>query len=481
LYLLSGLRWPNVGWLASILRRVREQASRTLRFGLVTIREKALSRRLSTAQLIVFGFLALMALGTVLLKLPVSTERDIPWVDALFVSVSAGSVTGLSTVDFPTTFTTFGAVVVMVLVQLGGLGIMTVTTMAALFVGQKVGFRDLLVVRESIESVDSPRNTLRLLFQIARITFAVELLAAVALSVAFVRRGMGLGESLFQGVFHAIMGFCNAGLVNLEAGSLIPYAGNWLVVGTLALAIILGGLGFPVLVDLYRYRKHRRLTLHSRLVLITSAVLLVVGILSVAAMEWSNAGTLGGQPLNTRLAMSVFQGVTPRTAGFFTVSYPEMRDPTLVVQTVLMFVGTAPTSTGGGIKVTTLALVFLIIVSQVRGQGRITLFWRELPRALVARALAVLALASLLVLLSTLALMISDGLALLPALFEITSAFGTVGLSLDVTPELSTFGKVLVALVMFLGRVGPITFVVSLAARQHPPTYKYPREDIAIG
>ena len=158
-----------------------------------------------------------------------------------------------------------------------------------------------------------------------------------------------------------------------------------------------------------------------------------------------------------------------------------MRDPTLVVQTVLMFIGTAPTSTGGGIKVTTLALVFLILVSQIRGQDRITLFWRDLPRALVARALAVLALASLLVLLSTLALMISDGLALLPALFEITSAFGTVGLSLDVTPELSTFGKVLVALVMFLGRVGPITFVVSLAARQHPPTYKYPREDIAIG
>jgi trk system potassium uptake protein TrkH len=446
-----------------------------------TTREKVLTRRLSTAQLIVFGFLALMALGTVLLKLPVSTERGISWVDAMFVSVSAGSVTGLSTVDFSGTFTTFGAVVVMVLVQLGGLGIMTVTTMAALFVGQKVGFRDLLVVRESIESVDSPRNTLRLLFQIARITFAVELLAAVALSVAFVRRGMGLGEGIFQGAFHAIMGFCQAGLVNLENGSFVPYAGNWLVIGALVLAIILGGLGFPVLVDLYSYRRDRRLTLHSRLVLITSAVLVVVGVLSVAAMEWSNAGTLGGQPLNTRLAMSVFQGVTPRSSGFATVSYPEMRDPTLVVQTVLMFIGTAPTSTGGGIKVTTLALVFLILVSQIRGQDRITLFWRELPRALVARALAVLALASLLVLLSTLALMISDGLALLPALFEITSAFGTVGLSLDVTPELSTFGKALVAVVMFLGRVGPITFVVSLAARQRPPTYKYPREDIAIG
>jgi trk system potassium uptake protein len=440
-----------------------------------------LPRRLSTPQLIVFGFLALMVLGTVLLKLPVSTERGISWVDAMFVSVSAGSVTGLSTVDFPTTFTTFGAVVVMVLVQLGGLGIMTVTTMAVLFVGQRLGFRNLIAVRESIESVDSPRNTLRLLLQIARITFAVELLAAVALSVAFIRRGMGLGEGIFQGVFHAIMGFCNAGLVNLDAGSFIPYAGNWLVVGTLTLAIILGGLGFPVLIDLYRYRTDRRLTVHSRLVLITSAVLLLVGVASVAALEWSNTGTLGGQPLSTRLAMSVFQGVTARTAGFYTVNYPEMRDPTLVVQTILMFIGTAPTSTGGGIKVTTLALVVLIVVAQVRGQDRITLFWRTLPRPLIARALSVLALASLLVLLSTLALMISDGLALLPALFEVTSAFGTVGLSLDVTPNLSTFGKILVSVVMFLGRVGPITFVVALAARQRTAQYKYPEEEIAIG
>ncbi len=438
-------------------------------------------KRLSTPQLIVFGFLALMALGTVLLKLPVSTERSISWVDAMFVSVSAGSVTGLSTVDFPFAFTTFGAVVVMVLVQLGGLGIMTVTTLAVLFVGQKVGFRDLIAVRESIESVDSPRNTLRLLLQIARITFAVELLTAVALSVAFIRRGMAPAEGIFQGVFHAIMGFCNAGLVNLESGSLTPYAGDWLVVGALALAIILGGLGFPVLVDLYHYRTDRRLTVHSRLVLITSAALLAVGVVSMAAMEWTNPHTLGGESSSTKAAMSLFQGVTPRTAGFFTVNYAEMRDPTLLVQALLMFVGTAPTSTGGGIKVTTLALVALILVAQIRGQERITLFWRTVPRSLVARALSLMALASLLVFLSTLALMVSDGLELLPALFEVTSAFGTVGLSLDVTPQLSTFGKILISVVMFLGRVGPITFVVALAIRQRTPQYKYPEEEIAIG
>ena len=422
-----------------------------------------------------------MALGTVLLKLPVSTEAGISWTDAFFVSVSCGSVTGLSTVEVPATFTLFGQAVMMGLIQLGGLGIMTVTTLAALLVGQRVGFRGLMAVREEMESVDSLRNTLRLLGQIAAITFSVELVGAVLMSAGFIRRGLGLGEGIFQGAFHAVMAFCNAGFATLPGGDLVPYAGDWLVVGTLGCLIVLGGLGFPVLVDLFRYREDRRLSVHSRLVLIASGVLVAVGILSVALMEWTNPATLGGESVNTRAAMAYLQGITPRTAGFSTVDYPDMRDPTLVVQTALMFAGTGPTSTGGGVKVTTIALVFLIVASQIRGQDRITLFWRELPRPLVAKALAVLALSSLLVLFGTIALMLSDGLELLPALFEVTSAFSTAGLSLDVTPNLSGFGKVLIAAIMFLGRVGPITFIVAMTARQRTARYKYPQEDIAIG
>ena len=422
-----------------------------------------------------------MGLGTLLLKLPVATKSGISWVDAFFVSVSCGSVTGLSTVDVPATFTRFGEAVMMGLIQLGGLGIMTVATLAALLVGQRVGFRDILAVREEMENVDSPRNTLRLLGQIATITFAVELVGAALLSVGFIRHGLGLGDGIFQGVFHAVMAFCNAGFATLPNGDLAPYAGDWLVVGTLGGVIILGGLGFPVLVDLYRFPGDRRLSVHTRLVLIATGALLVVGIGSVALMEWTNPATLGGESVNTRTAMSVFQGITPRTAGFSTITYSEMRDPTLVVQTALMFAGTAPTSTGGGVKVTTVALVFLIVASQVRGQDRLTLFWRELPRQLVSKALAVLALATLLVFAGTLALMVSDDLPLLPALFEVTSAFATAGLSLDLTPELSTFGKLLVAAMMFIGRVGPITFVIAMTARQRPARYRYPREDIAIG
>jgi trk system potassium uptake protein len=437
--------------------------------------------RLSAPRLIVYGFFALVGAGTALLMSPWSTTDGISLVNAFFVATSCVTVTGLTTVDIPGTFTHFGQVVMMVLIQLGGLGIMTVTTLAALLIGQKVGFRRLLTVQEETENAGSPRNTLRLLFQIARITFAVELIGAVALSIGFIGVGLGVREGIFQGVFHAVMAFCNAGFPTMPGGDLVPYAGNWLIVGALVAVITLGGLGFPVLVDLYNYREDRRLSIHSRVVLITSAILVAIGVLSVAFFEWTNPNTLGGQSLNSRAAMSLFQGVTPRTAGFSTVSYPEMREPTLLVQTVLMFIGTAPTSTGGGIKVTTLALVALIVVAQVRGQENITLFWRTLPRALVSRALSILAIASLLVLTSTLALMISDGLDLLPALFEVTSAFGTVGLSLDITPTLSTFGKLLISFIMFLGRVGPITFVLALAARQRTPRYKYPEEEIAIG
>jgi len=439
------------------------------------------SRLISVPQLIVLGFIVLVALGTALLKLPVSTQHGISWLDAMFVATSSASVTGLSTVTFPTTFTPFGDVVIMVLIQVGGLGVMTVTTLVALLLGRRVGFGELLAVREQLESVGSLRNTLRLLGQIARITFAVELVGAALLSIGFFTHGTGAGESVFQGIFHAIMAFCNSGFATLPGQDLLPYAGNWLVVGPLGALIILGGLGFPVLVNLYSYRRIRRLTLTSKLVLITTAVLLVLGMLSVGLLEWTNAKTLGDAPFGTRVAMSFFQGITPRTAGFQTVNYADMREPTLMTQIILMFIGTGPTSTGGGVKVTTVAIVALIIAAQVKGRDRVTAFWREIPSQIIARVLALFALAAALVFVSTLALMISDSLSLLPALFEVTSAFGTVGLSLNVTPELSTFGKVLISVIMLLGRVGPITLIVSLANRQRVHGYTYPKEDIAIG
>ncbi len=438
--------------------------------------------RLSASRLIVLAFAGLTLLGTLLLKIP-AASRDISWLDAFFESVSAVTVTGLQAVVPAETFTPLGQAILAGLIQLGGLGIMTAATVGALLVGRRMGFRDLLVVREELTSPDSPRNVARLVGQVALITLLVEALGAVILTVRFALEGHGLG-SLGLGLFHTIAAFCNAGFDIFEGGT-ATYAGDWTVNLTLMYLIIAGGLGFPVLVNLYYYPRIRRLTLQSRLVLIVTAVLLVVGVASVALLEWTNPRTLGGEPLGTRVLMSLFQGVTPRTAGFATVTYSDMRDPTLAVQMALMFIGTAPVSTGGGIKVTTMALLFLILLAQIRGHEEVSAFGRNIPRSLIAKSVTVMTLSTLLVFGAALALMISDGVTFFTALFEVTSAFGTVGLSLGpgygLATELSPFGKILLALVMFAGRVGPITLVVALSERSKPRRYSYPEEEIAIG
>jgi trk system potassium uptake protein TrkH len=438
--------------------------------------------RLSAPRLIVLAFAGLILLGTLLLKIP-AANNGISWTDAFFESVSAVTVTGLQAVIPAKDFTPLGQGILAVLIQLGGLGIMTAATVGALLIGRRMGFRELLIVREELASPDTPRNVARLIGQVALITLLVELVGVVALTARFAIEGHGSG-SLGLGIFYSIAGFCQAGFDILEGG-IVSYAGDPTVNLTLIYLIIAGGLGFPVLVNLYYYPRIRRLTLQSKLVLITTAVLLVVGISSVALLEWTNPRTLGGEPFGTKVLMSLFQGVTPRTAGLATVTYSDLRDPTLAVQTALMFIGTAPVSTGGGIKVTTLALIFLIFMSQIRGQEEVTAFERRIPRSLIAKSLTVLSLSVLLVSCAALALMISDEISFLTALFEVTSAFGTVGLSLGpgygLATELSPFGKLLLAAVMFAGRVGPITVVVALSQRSKPRGYTLPEEEIAIG
>ena len=436
--------------------------------------------RLSAPRLIVLGFTGFILLGAILLKLPASSQ-GLSWLDAFFVSVSAVCVTGLSPVDTAAAFTPLGQAILAILVQIGGLGIMTATTVGAILIGRRLGFNDLLTVRAELGSMDAPRNVLRLLGQIAAITVAIELIGAVVLTIRFaVEDDIGLVQALGYGTFHAITAFCNAGFSNLENG-LYPYAGDWALNLTLVYLIIAGGLGFPVLVNLYYYRRLRRLTLNSKLVLVVTAILFVIGVLSVAVLEWTNPATLAGENTNTALAKSLFQGVTPRTAGFQTVDYADLRDSTLSVQIGLMFFGAAPISTGGGIKVTTLALMFLLVRAQFRGQEQVTAFGKRIPGSLIGQALALLSVVAVLLPGAAVALMFFENLGALPALFEVVSAFGTVGLSLNVTPELGGFGKVLIALMMFLGRVGPLTLLLALRARAKPRRYSYPEEDVALG
>lgn len=428
------------------------------------------------------AFAGLIAVGTLLLKIP-AANNGITWMDAFFESVSAVTVTGLQAVTPADAFTPFGQFILAALIQLGGLGIMTLATVGALLIGRRMGFRDLLVVREELASPDSPRNVARLVGQVALITVLVEVVGVVILTVRFALQGHGIG-SLGLALFHSIAAFCNAGFDIFEDG-MASYASDWTVNLTLIYLIIAGGLGFPVLVNLYHYRRVRRLTLQSKLVLITTAVMLVFGIASVALFEWTNPRTLGGEPFGTQVLMSLFQGVSPRTAGFATVTYSDMRETTLATQISLMFVGTAPVSTGGGIKVTTVALIFLIMLAQVRGQEEVSAFGRRIPRSLIAKSVTIMTLSTLLVSGASLALMISEKIGFLEALFEVTSAFGTVGLSLGpgygLATEASPFGKILLAAIMFAGRVGPITVVLALSERSRPKKYTYPEEEIAIG
>jgi trk system potassium uptake protein len=439
--------------------------------------------RLSAPRLIVSAFAGFILLGTLLLKIP-AANNNVSWMDAFFESTSAVTVTGLQAVPPVDSFTPLGQVILAILIQLGGLGIMTAATVAALLVGRRMGFRELLVVREELASPDSPRNVTRLIGQVAFITALVEAVGVTLLSARFLTLGFGPFESLGYGTFHTIAAFCNAGFDIFEGG-MAQYAGDPWVNLSLIYLIIAGGLGFPVLVNVYYYPRIRRLTLQSKLVLIVTGVLLLIGVGSVALLEWTNPRTLGGDPLGMRVLEALFQGVTPRTAGFATVPYSGMRESTLAVQAALMFIGAAPVSTGGGIKVTTVALVFLIFLSQVRGQEEVSAFGRRIPGPLIARSLTVLSLSVLLVSGAALALMISEGVRFLPAIFESTSAFGTVGLSLGpgygLATELSPFGKLLLMIMMFIGRVGPVTVVVALSQRAKPRRYTYPEEDIAIG
>ncbi len=436
---------------------------------------------MSAPRLILLGFAGFTLIGTVLLKLPMSHYGGISWLDAFFESTSAVTVTGLQVVTPAEDFTPFGQGVLVFLMQVGGLGIMTVTTLGILVIGQRLGYRELLIVREEMESPGRPRHILRLVGQVALVTLAIEAVGLVLFAADFLFRGWGLAKALGYAVFHSVSAFCNAGFDIFEQGE-SAYAGDWMINLAFVFLIITGGLGFPVLVNLYRYPSIRRLSLHSKLVLIVTAVLLVVGILSVAALEWTNPATLGGDPLGTKVLKSIFQGTTPRTAGFSTVEYTDLRESTLATQVALMFIGVGPASTGGGIKVTTVAIIFLIFLSQVRGEEQVSAFGRRIPQSLIAKALSVVALAALLVVVGTVALLISDDVPFLPTTFEVVSAFGTVGLSVgDVSKDFSPFGQLVLAFIMFAGRVGPITVILALTERTRLKRYTYPEEEIAIG
>ena len=440
-------------------------------------------RALSPARMVVIAFGAAIVVGTALLMLPVATESGSvtnPG-EALFTATSAVCVTGLVVVDTPTHWSAFGEVVIMVLFQLGGFGIMTLSSLVALTLSRRLGLRQRLFAQAETGTMD-PGDIRRVLIGVAAFTLLFESVATVVLSWRFYVDGdVGFGRAVYLGVFHAISAFNNAGF-SLFSDNLIGFATDWWLIVTIGLAIIAGGIGFPVWLDLRDHptRPHRW-SLHTKLTVGTTVVLLVAGTLLLSATEWSNPATIGPLDGPDKFLVGWFQAVVPRTAGFNSLDYGVMRESSWLVTDALMLIGGGSASTAGGIKVTTFALLGFVIWSEVRGDPDVNAFGRRVPDSAQRQAVTLVLLAVGAVITATFALVLLADVTIGPALFEALSAFGTVGLSTGITDDLGSPAQLVLVALMFLGRVGPITLFAALVLRERGRLYRLPHERPIIG
>ncbi len=444
--------------------------------------QSLLGRRHPT-QVVVLGFLTVISVGTILLSLPIAStgDTDIGLREALFTATSAATVTGLILVDTSTAWTPFGQAVILGLIQMGGFGLMAVSSVIAVVLARRIGLRHRMAAQT--ETGAQRLGDLRtVVLGVVRWSLVVEAIAAVLLSGGFVLiEDESLGRGTWLGLFHAVSAFNNAGFA-LQSNSLESYSGNPWIIGVISIAIILGGLGFPVLMEVRRHvGMPRRWSVHTKMTLLTTFSLFAVGAVAVLVLEWSNPDTLGALPVGDKLLSSWFQGITPRTAGFNSVDYGGLREGTLLVTIVLMFIGAASGSTGGGIKVTTFAVLGYAIWAEVRGSREVEAFRRRLPGPVQRQALAVALIGVAAVVSGTLALVTLSGLDLTSGLFEATSAFSTVGLTTGVTDTLGGPAEVVLGVLMFAGRAGPVTLAAALVLRERESRYRYPEERPLVG
>ena len=437
--------------------------------------------------ILVLGFLAVILLGTVLLALPAASAdgKSIGLFDSLFTSTSAVCVTGLVVVDTGTTFSLFGQIVLLILIQTGGLGFMVFATMIMVMLGRKISIKGRMLIRESMNT-GSLSDLGRLTRLYLLLSLGIELCGALLLSVRFVPL-YGWKHGLWMALFHAVSAFCNAGFDLFgRYASLTAFSRDPLVLLTIAALIILGGLGFSVILETLRNRQgFRNLSLHTRIVLMTTVVLLLAGTVFYWLTERTNAETLAGYSEGEKALNAFFQSVTMRTAGFNSFDLAGFRAGSKLFSSFMMMIGASPASTGGGIKTTTIAAVGLLMLSVVRGESEVNVARRRLSDDILRRALAVAVLFLTIQLTGTLIIaLIEDGrFPLQDILFEASSAMGTVGVSAIGTPNLSAAGRAVLLPMMFLGRVGPLTLAVALARRQSKgrSVSKYPEERIMIG
>lgn len=441
------------------------------------------------AKILVLSFAVLILLGAILLSMPFSSRSGewTPFIDALFTSTSASCITGLVVFDTYTYFSPLGQGIILGLIQVGGLGIITLATFFSLLLRKKVGLKGMILAQESINSFGYI-EVLRLVRKIVTATFLIEMAGAILLSISFVSKFGSIG--FYMAFFHSISAFCNAGFDVTSAAvdgkflSITPFNNDPIVIYTISGLIIVGGLGFSVWRDLYEFRKNRQLMFHTKLVLSITIALLASGTLFFLMNEYNNPKTMG--PLNwfEKINASFFQSTAARTAGYNSINLAEMKEISKVFTVFLMFIGAAPGSTGGGVKVTTIGVLVIAVFSQIKDSGDIIFFKRKLNQFVVNKALAITGLSGILVLVvTTIVVTVQPHFSVLQVLYEATSAFGTVGLTLGITTHLNTFSKVMIVLTMFLGRVGPLSFAVALALKNAKKNQDmiYPEAKILVG
>ena len=448
--------------------------------------------KLKPPQVVVLSFLVAIVIGAVLLSLPISCNVDggISLVDRIFTATSATCVTGLIVRDTSTDWTPFGKAVIFILFQAGGLGIMTLSTFFAVLLGRKFTLKENIVIHSALDH-NKVYGTKTLIKYIVGLTIFVELVGA---SLLFLRwnftQTWPLKEKIIKSVFHSVSAFCNAGF-SLFSNSFMDFKGDFYINIIMISLIFLGGIGFIVILDLlkgvFSIRKYKksRLSLQSKIVLITSLVLIVVGAVSIFAIE--NNNVLGGLATKDKVLSSVFQAVTPRTAGFNTLPISKLAPATLLVLMLLMFIGASPGSTGGGIKTATFAIVMAAARTMSKNRDRVFMFGRTVARTVVRRAILIFILALLWIFVATFLFVIFEkdnlgaGNIITKSFFEVISAFGTVGLTMGITPGLSIIGKIIIIITMFAGRIGPLTLALAVAIKEEKIDYTYPEEKVMVG
>lgn len=427
---------------------------------------------------LVITYLSWVTTGGFLLLLPISSVDGLTFSDAFFTATSAVTVTGLAVLDTGSDLTRFGQGVLMLLIQLGGLGLMTFAVIVLSSLGMRVGLTHRSFLREEM-GLNSTNGVLELMWRIFIIVLVCETLGMALMSFVFVPE-FGWQEGLWQAAFHSVSAFNNAGF-SLFSDSLMGYVDNPIILLTISLQFIIGGLGFAVLSDILIFHKWNKLSLHSRLMIVGTVVLILLSCLGYGLLEWTNPETLGGvSGAKSKMLAIWFEAVTPRTAGFNSLDTSQMRDSTSLMTMGLMFIGGGTTSTAGGIKVTTAVLLVIATITFFKNSGRMNAFGYSIGLEQGLKVMALLTVSMFVIMTGLFIIIAMHDFAFIDASFEVVSAFGTVGLSRGITGELNEIGRWIIVLIMFLGRLGPLTLGLFLATKT-PPRIKYPEGQIYLG